>query len=271
MIFYEFQVKNGCNPNFSTSEFFTPIQSVALQLSVFLEGAYDPATDLMRTSLNDLELLPGQANNSNAIQPYGTAPWNYYGTEGQGWNKGDYQAVEEANNGMKVVDWVLVSFRMSPAPEDQILRAAALLLEDGSIIFFDDNLIPTYSVTSLYIIIEHRNHMGIMTPQLIDADENCALNHDFTLSDSYVPQEGIGFGQTINNNRWLMHAGDGNQIADEMSYDITGSDKSEWLSNNGDFLVYSNVDYNLDGDVNGSDKGTWELNNGKSSRVLKSY
>ncbi len=268
---YEFQVKNGCNPAFSASEFFTPTQSVTLALSVFLEGAYNPAIDLMNTNLNDLGLLPGQTNNSNAIQPYNTAPWNYYGTEGQGWNKADYQTIEEENGGKKVVDWILVSFRTSPFPEDQILRAAALLLDDGSVVFPDENLIPSFNNSSLYIIIEHRNHMGIMTPQLIDADENCTLAYDFTASDSYVPQEGIGFGQVANNNRWLMLAGDGNQTADEISYDITGSDKSKWLPDNGDFLRYSDVDYNLDGDVNGNDKAVWEINNGKSSRVLKSY
>jgi len=268
---YEFQVKNGCNPAFSASEFFTPTQSVTLALSVFLEGAYNPITDLMNTNLNDLELLPGQTNNSNAIQPYNVAPWNYYGTEGQGWNEADYQTIEEENGGRKIVDWVLVSFRTSPFPEDQVLRAAALLLEDGSVVFPDENLIPSFNNSSLYIIIEHRNHMGIMTPQLVDTDENCALAYDFTTNNSYVPQEGIGFGQAANNNRWLMYAGDGNQATDEMSYDITGSDKSKWLPDNGDFLRYSDVDYNLDGDVNGSDKAVWEINNGKSSRVLKSY
>lgn len=268
---YEFQVKNGCSPAFSTSEFFAPTQNITLELSVFLEGAYDPAIDLMRTNLNDLQILPGQANNPNAIQPYSTAPWNYYGTEGQGWNGDDYKAIEAENGGVKVVDWVLTSFRTSPAPEDQILRAAALLFEDGSIVYPDNDLIPSYNSTALYIVIEHRNHMGIMTPQLVNTDENCALTYDFTAADSYVQQEGIGFGQAINNNRWLMHAGDGNQSSDEMSYDITGSDKSKWLPDNGDFLFYSDVDYNLDGDVNGNDKAVWELNNGKSSRVLKSY
>ncbi len=268
---YEFQVKSSCNPTFSDSEFFAPSQHTILQLSVFLEGAYDPAIDLMRTNLNDLEVLPGQANNPNAIQPYNTAPWNYFGTEGQGWNDNDYKAIEAQNNGNKVVDWVLVSFRTSPVPEDQILRAAALLLEDGSIVFPDNDLIPSYNNTALYIVIEHRNHMGIMTPQLIGADENCTLTHDFTISNSYVEQEGVGFGQANNNNRWLMYAGDGNQVVDDISYDITGSDKSKWLPENGDFLKYSDVDYNLDGDVNGNDKIVWEQNNGRSSRVLKSY
>lgn len=114
---YEFQVKNGCNPTFSESEFFAPMQSVALELSVFLEGAYDPTTNLMRTDLNELQILPGQANNSNAIQPYNTAPWNYYGTEGQGWDESDYQEIEAQNGGKKVVDWVLASFRTSTSPK----------------------------------------------------------------------------------------------------------------------------------------------------------
>lgn len=270
---YEFQVKKACaaESGFSESALFSSSQSIALQLNVFLEGAYDTNTDLMRTNINDLKLLPGQANNLTAGQPYSTAPWNYYGIEGLNWTDANYKAIEAQHGGTKVVDWVLTSFRTSPSPQDEIIRAAALLLEDGTIVYLENDIFSAYNLSSVYVVIEHRNHMGIMSPQPINADDNCTLAYDFSSNDSYVEQSGIGFGQNKVQSRWAMLCGDGNQSVDSMSFDITGSDKSIWIAENGFYGVYSNSDYNMDGDITGGDKAVWGPNNGKSSRVLKSY
>lgn len=271
---YEFQVRKGCNATedgFSEAVSFTMSQSIALQLNVFLEGAYDESTDRMRTNVNNLKLLPGQADNPTAGQPYSAAPWYYYGIEGLDWTAADYQAIEAQYGGTKVVDWILVSFRTSILPEDEMLRAAALLLEDGTVVFPEDDIFSAYNLTSVYVVIEHRNHMGIMSPEPLNVDDNCTLAYDFTTDDSYIDAEGIGFGQTKRQTRWAMFCGDGNQAGDNMSYDITGSDKSIWVAENGFSRAYSNSDYNMDGDITGADKALWVRNNGKSSRVLKSY
>ncbi len=270
---YEFQVKQTCSAGesaYSASNLFTPRTSIDIQLKVYLEGAFDSTEAKMSTRLNDLGLLPGQGP-TPAGQPYATAPWHYYGTEGFGWTSSDYTAIEAANDGKKVVDWVLTSFRTSIVPEDEVKRAAALLLEDGSIVYPDPNVFPSQNATSMYAIIEHRNHMGIMTPQLISTD-NCALIHDFSSQNSYQEGPDIGFGQCqVNAGMWTMHAGDGSQSTDAISYDISGQDKSLWKPENGASYLYINVDFNMDGDVNGNDKTFWSGNNGKSSRVLKSY
>jgi len=270
---YEFQVKQTCNSvdsGFSPSTTFSPEQTLDLQLTVFLEGAYDKDTDKMRTSLNDLKILPGQADSDRSRQPYNVAPWNYYGTEGLNWKGTDYQKIEAENGNKKVVDWILVSFRTSPIPTDEIKRAAALLLEDGSVVFPDENVFPAYAATDVYIVIEHRNHMGVMTPQIAQVN-SCTLSYDFSSKDSYVDATGIGFGQKTDTGRWVMYAGDGSQGTDGMSYDITGSDKAIWAIENGFSRLYSDADFNLDGDITGADKALWAPNNGKSSRVEKSY
>ncbi len=67
---------------------------------------------------------------------------------------------------------------------------------------------------------------------------------------------------------WAMFAGDANQM-DFPSFDVNGTDKTEWFDSNGVFDYYLSPDFNLDGDVNGQDKSLWFENNGISSRVPK--
>jgi len=196
---YEFQVRKACNATedgFSEAASFTMSQSIALQLNVFLEGAYDESTDRMRTNMNNLKLLPGQVDNPIAGQPYSVAPWYYYGIEGINWTAADYQAIEAQYSGTKVVDWILVSFRTSILPEDEIVRAAALLLEDGTVVFLEEDIFSAYNLSSVYVVVEHRNHMGIMSPTPLNIDENCTLAYDFSSDESYIDAEGIGFGQS---------------------------------------------------------------------------
>jgi len=230
---------------------------ISFDISVCLEGAYDPLFGGMRTDLINLNLLPDG-------QPYDVSPWNYSGDEGRGWKKTDYPS--------NVVDWVLVSFRADTSKESEFLQVAALLEASGEIdfsssgceLFFDE-----MPVDSAYIVIEHRNHMGIMTPHPVYVNGR-SITHDFRITNSYTGGEtGGGFGQKqMSDSTWAMFAGDADQ-SDLPSFQITGSDKSLWFDNNGIFGQYLTPDFNLDGDVNGGDKELWIENNGISSRVPK--
>jgi len=229
----------------------------SFDISVCLEGAYDPLFGGMRTDLINLNLLPNG-------QPYDVSPWNYSGDEGRGWKKTDYT--------IDVVDWVLVSFRADTSKESEFLQVAALLEASGEIdfsssgcgLFFDE-----MPVDSAYIVIEHRNHMGIMTPHPVYVNGR-SITHDFRITNSYTGGEtGGGFGQKqMSDSTWAMFAGDADQ-SDLPSFQITGSDKSLWFDNNGIFGQYLTPDFNLDGDMSGADKGLWIENNGISSRVPK--
>jgi len=211
----------------------------------------------------DRKLLPGQtpANNNApptpAGQPYNIAPWSYTGTEGADWTDADYTGDE--------VDWILVSFRTGIAKNTEVAMTAALLQKDGHIQFPDRCALPS-ATGALYVVIEHRNHMGIMSPTPVNIVNN-VLTYDFRASDSY--KDGTSFGQKqFTTGTWGMFAGDANQF-DFPSYDIQGADKFVWSANNGVFDYYLLSDFNLDGDVNGLDKTIWFYNNGISSRVPK--
>jgi|GEM_PF-2366891 len=233
-------------------------------LSVFLEGAHDSIGSMTTTLNTSRHILPGQTPVSNlttptpAGQPYNRPPWNYEGTEGIDWTDADYPA--------EAVDWVLVSFRTNIQKSTQIGMTAALLLQDGKVEIPATFALPD-GTDSTYVVVEHRNHIGVMTPQAINV-VNDTLTYNFTLTDSY-DGNGTGSGQKqMSTGEWAMFAGDADQ-SDLPSYDILGSDKILWEIQNGDFDYYSTPDFNLNGDVNGEDKVLWFDNNGISSRVPK--
>lgn len=224
---------------------------VPIDLKIWLEGVYDPVADSMTTELYNMALLP-------AGQPYNTAPWNYPGTEGNGWTINDYPP--------GTVDWVLLSFRTALSPSFTVFRKAALLLSDGSIVFADgcierSELINTY----LFVVVEHRNHIGVMTALLQD-NTNWWMTYDFTAQDGYT-SNGSGTGQKeITPGNWALIAGDIDQ-SDTPSYDVNAGDKTIWAVDNGLFNIYKGSDVNLDGDVNGLDRILWQYNSGIFSVV----
>lgn len=237
---------------------------VLIDLQVYLEGAYDAANNELKTILNtERGLLPGQTpinpliSPTPAGQPYNIAPWNYNGGEGSDWTDVNYSA--------DMVDWILVSFRTNIEKNTTVAQAAGILNKDGSVQFPACTLL-SQDFGSLYVVIEHRNHMGIMSPYAVPI-VNGVLSYDFRAADSY--KDATSFGQKqLTTGDWCMFVGDANQ-SDFPSYDINGTDKSVWVPENGLFEQYSIADFNLDGDINGADKAFWDANNGVSSRVPK--
>ncbi len=235
-----------------------------LNISAILQGAYLTSTSEMTTALSkDRRILPGQNPVSNLVsptpagQPYSIAPWNYNGIEGRDFTDSDYSGNE--------VDWVLVSLRTDIQKADEVAIAAGLLMKDGTIKFPAECHIRTDEAGPFYIVIEHRNHVGIMSPQPVGMTDR-KIHFDFTAQDSYKDATSFGQYQTPDG-VWVMIAGDMAQIQDLQSYDVNGQDKIIWEDGNGHFDVYRASDANLDGDTNGLDKLYWEMNNGKSSRV----
>lgn len=217
---------------------------LTLDICVNLEGAYDLMEEGLTNGLEAMEMLPTN-------QPYDQAPWNYYGTE--------------VNNITNVTDWLLVSFRTNVATSTQVAKTAALLKTDGCIYFPDDAVLPPGFDTPVYIVVEHRNHIGVMSPQPVNIEDN-ALSFDFRTTESYRNQTSSGQKQ-LTNGTWCMYGGDIDPS--DAGYDINGGDKGIWVDDNGNFNGYFSSDLNNDGDVNGADKSIWFNNNGVFSIVPK--
>lgn len=232
---------------------------ITLNIAALLEGPYDTLSNSMLTTLNTTrKLLPGMTNNTVSGQPYNVPPWNYNGQEGLNWTDGDY------NN--DVVDWVLLSFRTGTAKNTEVHRMAGLLFKDGGVLFPDAcATVSDLPDASYYVLIEHRNHMGAMSPAPVPII-NRTLNLDFRANNSYS-NGGTGQKYIPATDKWVLLTGDGDQTADVVSYDINGLDKNLWLIENGIFNQYRGSDFDLNGDVNGDDRGIWLINNGVFSSI----
>jgi len=243
-----------------------------VSLQALLGGALNVNGQTMNTTLSEeRRVLPGQipANPlfapTPAGQPYNKPPWNYTGTEGANWTDADYDNIKATYNS-SVVDWVLVTFRAGITPSTEIAKAAGLLLADGRVVF-PERVLPLNNIgNSLYALIEHRNHIGSMSPNLVNLSDRAELTFDFRTQDSYRTPAGVGQIEMAAG-VWGLIPGDGEQIVDIVSYDVNGNDKIIWQETNGQFDQYLNSDYNLDGDVNGADKAIWNTYNGNFSSV----
>jgi|GEM_PF-6999922 len=225
--------------------------STTCNVSVWLEGAFDMNTIQLNNGLQQAGMLPSG-------QPYNAPFWNYFGTEGDGWQQSDYPAGS--------IDWILISLRTTPQPCTEVVKVAALLMEDGTIVPASIEL-NGIAHTAFYLVVEHRNHIPVMTPTAIPLVNN-TLSYDFRTANSY--NAGTGFGQTQLGGQWAMFAGDISQDS-PVGYEVTGADQILWQAANGNFSVYRSEDTNLDGDVNGMDRILLNLNNGISSTLKKCF
>lgn len=225
-----------------------PIQT---DISLWLEGPYDPTTNEMQTTSNYYNVIPTE-------QPYNDTIWNYNGTE---------SVNAHTSN---VVDWVLVSFRRDVSPNSEVFKAAGLLYQNGSIGFVENYELPDSLIgQSLYIVVDHRNHLVVMSHEPVPVqlvtttNSNFAyINYDFRQQESY---RGNWFGQKqLLNGAWVSFTGDMNGDCD-----INGEDNTIRSAQNGTFGQYIQGDLNLDADVNGTDRGLWSPNSGYPSGVPK--
>ncbi|MFU8843753.1 MAG: hypothetical protein ACNA7V_08100 [Bacteroidales bacterium] len=224
------------------------ITGIDLDLLVFLEGPYNGLE--MKTGLNSKGMIP-------LNQPYNQPPWEYPGTE--------YLAAIPNSD---VVDWILIELRDAPdavsaVTSTRIARQAALLLRDGSIVGTDGSTMLEFNnafTQQLYVIVWHRNHLGIMTANGVTAT-NGIYEYDFSIAASQVHGGSDGH-KDIGAGVWGMTAGDANQ---DNLVDI--SDKTQWVAFAGQ-VGYLSSDLNLDGEVNNPDKNeSWQTNTNKSSHV----
>lgn len=233
-----------------------------VELSVFLEGAYKSSLAEMETQLSSIrKILPGQTPTNSLVsgtpegQPYTAKPWEYKGKEGIGWTK--YQLSKNYEN---IVDWVLVSLRNSKSKNTVIETRAGLLNKNGSILF-PEKFNKLSGVDSVFVVVEHRNHLGIMSPEKIKISNN-TLSHDFTTQNSNTGNNTRTGQKEVDSGKWLMFAGDCEQNSSKS--DINGDDKRVWEPQNGNFDKYLSGDFNLNGDTNGEDKLIWGNANGIS-------
>jgi hypothetical protein len=225
------------------------INQYYLDLTILTEGPFNGVA--LNTTLNASGLLP-------LSQPYNTAPWFYSGTESVG-------SIPNAN----VVDWILVEWRDaanagSATSATRILRQAAFLLNDGSVVAVDgsSNLQFTNSIANqLFIVVHHRNHLGIMSASGL-TQAGGVYSYNFT-SGAGQAYGGTAAQNEITSGIWGMISGDNNGDGS-----VDAVDKSSDWDLNAGTTGFQTGDLNLDGQVNNQDKDDkWQPNIGKGCQV----
>lgn len=211
---------------------------VALDAKVFLGGAYDPATGLMRDDLRVAGLLPGNEPYSGlgyTFIPGGstTAAPGLFDVEG-----------EEA-----IVDWMLVELRDATDPTIRRATSVGLVQRNGRLVSVDGaemrfRVLPG----SYFVVFKHRNHLGFMTATALQLSDTPTLL-DMTQSSSAT--WGLEAHRVAGTTRVMWS---GNAITDDrLKYTGAMNDRDPLLSRvggtvpTGTMQGYFAEDINLDG------------------------
>lgn len=179
--------------------------------------------DTVQTTSNKLKIfLEDQVALTTipSVQPYNIIPWNYNGTE----------TVLLPNS--NIIDWVLVELRSDLTTT--AFRKAGILLKDGTVL--NGDLSPFTAINgNYYIVVKHRNHLGIISDKKISIS-NLIPNFDFTISN-------ITGLKKIGNYCYLVNGDtDNNNLVNILDYKL--------IVNSLFYRGYSIADLNFDGVVN---------------------
>jgi len=122
---------------------------------VFLEGAYDTGTGLMRDDLRSASLVP-------PLEPYTALGFSNVAGGGGETTTAPVLATTGAN---AIVDWVRVELRSNTAPHAVLATRNALLQRDGDIVAANGTTGVFFNVApgTYRVAVRHRNHLGVMT------------------------------------------------------------------------------------------------------------
>ncbi len=227
---------NESGPDIGADEWY-PIQ---LKTSIILQGAYDPTLHMMNNKLfSQIPLTSPYAEEPLTIDDLPTA----------------------------TVDWVLIQLRANDGTS-VIKNKSALLLTDGRLIDpanHDEILVFDISAGRYYLVIQHRNHLSVMSSVTLPLSSTTIVDYDFTTGpDKFF---GIGGAVQLQSDQWGLWAGNGNGKDDCF---INIIDYEVWfLSAQNGQSGYLHTDYNLDGQVTSMDYVLWFNNEyyGATSQV----
>ncbi|RLD56922.1 MAG: hypothetical protein DRJ05_10540 [Bacteroidetes bacterium] len=224
---------------------------IIIDPAIQLQGPYNGVD--MDTELAVQSLIPLE-------QPFNVAPWNYAGDE------------TVTSIPSDIVDWILVELRQTTggpetATSDSIVMQRALLLRNDGRAVDPWHQTPElkYDIDlndNIYMVIWHRNHLGVMTAVPISDGDSPAF-YDFSESAAQA------YGGTdalidMGNGVFGLMGGDA-----DYNQEITQQDRDGfWDPNVGLPCGYEAYDFTLDGQVDNKDKNqTWTKTLGKETQV----
>lgn len=218
-----------------------------LQVRAWLQGPFDPNTQMMRDSLRTKGLISLQ-------QPFNIPPFIYQGGE----SLSASLLLEEGFDAP--VDWVLIQLRSATSPAAVLWSKAALIQRDGDIVdpATGSNRITVENAPSgrYYLAVQHRNHLGVVSASTVLLENTVATWYDFGLTTTSVMGN---HSRLLNTSKAFLWAGDANYdkkvaasgtTANDLSVmrnAILGAGANNTASANYKLSGYQITDFNLDG------------------------
>ena len=211
-----------------------------LRVRAFLQGPFDPGTQLMNNNLGQLAAIPL------------TEPYTGLGYVHAGGGGGEVApaSINPASGTNAIVDWVLIELRSASDPSVVVASQSALLQRDGDVVSHDlGPLLPFGPDPAglFHIAIRHRNHLGAMTAAPMDIGGNALADFAASGADTY------GTDAVLSDPYFsLLRAGDTN-FDGELKYVGAGNDRDPILlrvggtTPNGTVIGYFNEDVTLNG------------------------
>jgi len=229
-------------------------EGVFLEAKVKLQGAmYQNAGDgLMRDDLRQKGMIPLQ-------EPY--TELQGFQHVGEGGGETTNQSVLATVGHDAIVDWVFVEIRDRHKHDSVVNTRAGLLQRDGDIVDIDGVSPLAFNTLfggSYYISVRHRNHLGIMTKDLVVFTGLVSAFSDFTTSSTecwgshprrYGDSGGMEmWGGDYNGDGAVIFQGGGNDVSSVFVEVLTAASNTDQLLN---FIYesYNLNDFDLDGEV----------------------
>jgi hypothetical protein len=221
----------GMNPNYSFDNIsdnhnIRAVFSVdipVINAKVFLQGSY--TSGIMRTNLQGI--IPNS-------QPYNRQPWNYTGAE------------NVVSVPTEIVDWILVELRTGTTSSTIVGKRAGFCKSDGTIVDIDGISplkFPSVFIGNYYIVLYHRDHIGVMSASLVNLTDSSPL-YDFTTdATKYFG----GKAAALSGGKFGLYSGDSSHDGFVDSDDFMGPDNNMFKSG------YLDSDHSLDGFIDSDD------------------
>ncbi len=147
-----------------------------VSVKVFLGGAYDAVTGLMRDDLRSQNMIP-------MIEPYSSSALTGTGFSHTGGGGGEMatSSVFSTTGNDAIVDWVFLELRSPGSSSTVIATQSAFVQRDGDVVARDGVSAVPFAVGAgnYYVAVRHRNHLGVMTATAL-ALSSTAVTVDFT-------------------------------------------------------------------------------------------
>ncbi|MCD4681935.1 MAG: lamin tail domain-containing protein, partial [Bacteroidales bacterium] len=230
-----------------------------LDLKVLLEGPYNAVNDSMTNDLRAQGFIP-------ADQPFNPAT-PYYGNNNPVWQYGGTETTSYFP--FYGTDWLLIELRDAASAGvagsgSMVAQYPAYLMVDGTVVSLNGatplNIKDSYS-NSLFFVIWHRNHLGIMTASGLNPVDGTIETYDFSTSNSQA--YGVDAQKFLGSGIYGMIAGDV-----DADGSVDGSDNADGWGTDAGKAGYNGGDLDLNGQSNNQDKNdVWLPNDGISSQV----